>query len=164
MADRIVITEAMRSRIGRDFPAWIHEVTTTGVRAYARGVGYTDPVYYDEAAARAAGYRSLPAPPTYLGTPIFLPDRSSDVSSRPLAAEPSIEHGLSNQLDGGTDTEYYAQICAGDLLSAVSRITDLELRASKSLGQMLVMTSETTFSRVDTGVCVAAQRRRWIYY
>ena len=164
MADTIVITEAMRSRIGRDFPAWIYEVTTTGVRAFARGVGCTDPVYYDEAAARAAGYRGLPAPPTYLGTPIFIPGQSSDISSRPLAAEPSIEHGLTAQLDGGTDTEYYARICAGDTLSAVSRITGLDLRQSKALGQMLVMTSETTFTRLDTGTCVAMQRRRWIFY
>jgi hypothetical protein len=164
VAEEIQITERMRNQIGRDFPSWTYEVTTTSVRAFARGVGYTDPVYYDEAAAKAAGYRSLPAPPTYLGTPIFIPGRSSDTFSRPLAGEPVIEHGLSGQLDGGTETEYFDQICAGDTLSVVSRITDLEVRESKTLGKMLLMTSETTYTNQQSGKQVAVQRRQSIFH
>jgi len=164
MAEDIQITEQMRDRIGRDLPPWIYEVTTTGVRAFARGIGYTDPVFYDEAAATDAGYRGLPAPPTYLGTPIFIPGQSSDTSSRPLDGEPGIDHGLSGQLDGGTETECFGQICAGDRLSVVNRITALEVRESKTLGKMLVMTSESIYTDQGSGKCVAIQRRQWIYH
>jgi N-terminal half of MaoC dehydratase len=160
----IRISDRMRDQIGRDLPAWTYEVTTTGVRAFARGVGYTDPVYYDEAAARAAGYRGLPAPPTYLGTPVFIPGQCSETSSRPLAGEPTIDHGLSGQLDGGAEIEYFDQICAGDTLSVVSRITDLTVRNSKTLGRMLVVTSETTYTDRASGRCVAMQRRRLIFH
>ena len=55
MADEIVITEEMRALIGIESTPWTHEVTTTSVRAFARGVGYTDLVYYDVGAAQAAG-------------------------------------------------------------------------------------------------------------
>ena len=55
MAEKIEITDAMRAVIGVESPPWTHEVTTTSVRGFARGVGYTDRVYYDEAAAKAAG-------------------------------------------------------------------------------------------------------------
>jgi hypothetical protein len=164
MADEILITEQMRDQIGRDLSPWTYEVTTTSIRAFARGVGYTDPVYYDEAVAKDAGYRGLPAPPTYLGTPIFMPGQSSDTSSRPLDGEPSIDHGLSGQLDGGTETEYFGQLCAGDTLSVVNRITDLEVRESKVLGKMLVMTSESTYTDRESGKCVAVQRRQWIFH
>jgi len=36
------------------------------LRFFANATGCDDPIYTDERAARAAGYRSLPIPPTYL--------------------------------------------------------------------------------------------------
>ena len=113
MAEKIDITPEMRAVVGIESPPWTHEVTTTSVRAFARGVGYTDPVYFDVDTARKAGYRNLPAPPTYLGTPVFIPGRSSDTFSGPSEGQPAIKHGLAGLLDGGTETEYFDQICAG---------------------------------------------------
>src|SRR5262245_32748993 len=36
------------------------------LRLFAKAAGETDPVYTDEAAARAAGHPGLPVPPSYL--------------------------------------------------------------------------------------------------
>jgi acyl dehydratase len=163
MAQEFEITDEMRALIGSESPPWTYEVTTTSVRAFARGVGYTDPVYYDVEAARKAGYRSLPAPPTYLGTPVFIPGRSHDVFSVPTAGQPSVKHGLKGLLDGGTETEYFGDICAGDTLTAVSRLENLEVRESKALGKMLITTGRTTFTNQD-GKVVAAQTSQAIYY
>ncbi len=158
------LTDDMRAAIGKESPPWSVEVTTTSVRAFARGVGYTDPVYYDEAAARAAGYRSLPVPPTYLGTPVFIPGRSSDTFSSPSEGIPSMKHGLSGLLDGGTETEYFAQICAGDSLTVVQKLADARVRASKSLGKMLIVSMVATYSNAETGEVVAVQRGNAIFY
>ena len=133
------------------------------MRAFARGVGYTDLVYYDEAAATAAGYRSLPAPPTYLGTPIFIPGQSSDTFSGPKNSGPSVDHGLPNLLDGGTETEYFADICAGDTLTVTSQIVDLSTREGRSTGTMLITTSETKVVN-QSGEHVATQRGQAIFY
>ena len=164
MAEHFEITEAMRALIGKESSPWTYEVTTTSVRAFARGVGYTDPVYYDVEAARRAGYRSLPAPPTYLGTPVFIPGRSSDTFSTPSEGMPRLDHGLPGLLDGGVETEYFADICAGDTLTAVTRLADLQTRPSKALGTMLIATVETTFTDAATGNVVAIQRGQAIYY
>ena len=164
MAKEFEITDEMRAQIGRESPPWIHEVTTTSVRAFARGVGYTDPVYYDVDVARKAGYRNLPAPPSYMGTPVFIPGRSSDTFSGPTEGQPAIRHGLSGLLDGGTETEYFDQICAGDTLVVVSKVAGLDVRESKSLGKMLITTSETTYTNRDTGKLVARQRGQAIFY
>jgi hypothetical protein len=163
MATQFEITEEMRAAVGKPSAPWTYEVTTTSVRAFARGVGYTDPVYFDVAAARAAGYRSLPAPPTYLGTPVFLPGRSHDVFSGPVEGQPSLHHGLRNVLDGGTETETHEQICAGDTLTAVTKIADLKVRESPRLGKMLIVTSETSFTNHD-GKLAAVQRSQVIFY
>ena len=163
MAEQLEITDEMRAQIGQQSPPWTHEVTTTSVRAFARGVGYTDPVYYDIDAARKAGYRSLPAPPTYLGTPVFIPVQSSDTFSGPIGGGPRLEHGLKSVLDGGTETEYFDSICAGDTLTAVNRLAALDVKQSKTLGKMLIFTSETTYTNQD-GKVVALQRAQAIFY
>ncbi len=164
MAEQFEITDEMRAVIGRESPPWTLEVTTTSVRAFARGVGYTDPVYYDVEAARKAGYPSLPAPPSYLGTPVFIPGLSSDTFSGPVQGQPRVQHGLPGLLDGGTEIEYFGPICAGDTLSVVSKIAELETRRSRSLGTMLIVTTESAYTHVDTGQRVATQRSQAIFY
>ena len=163
MAEKIEISDAMRALIGVESEAWTHEVTTTSVRAFARGVGYTDLVYYDEPAARAAGYRSLPCPPTYLGTAVFIPGQCSDTFSGPKQSGPSLDHGLPNLLDGGTETEYLADICAGDTLRVSSKISDLTVREGRSTGQMLIVTRETKVVNQNREL-VALQRGQAIFY
>jgi acyl dehydratase len=163
MAKDFELTDEMRAQIGRESPPWTVEVTTTSVRAFARGVGYTDPVYFDLEAARRAGYRSLPAPPTYLGTPIFIPGDSDNTFSAPRAARMGVNHGLKGLLDGGTETEYFGDICAGDTLTVISRIAGLDVRTSPSLGKMLLVTTESTYTN-QHGVKVAAQRGQAIFY
>lgn len=163
MAEKIEITDEWRKVIGVESAPWTHEVTTTSVRAFARGVGYTDLVYFDEAKAKAAGYRSLPCPPTYLGTPIFIPGVCSDTFSSLRNTGPSIDPGLPNLLDGGTETEYYADICAGDILTVTSCISDLSVRKGRTTGEMLIMTNETKVVNQD-GELVATQRSQALFF
>jgi hypothetical protein len=163
MTKEFEISEAMRAAIGRESPPWTYELTTTSVRAFARGVGYTDPVYYDVEAAKATGYRSLPAPPTYLGTPVFIPGRSSDTFSGPAHGGPRLEHGLKGLLDGGTETELFEDLCAGDTLTVTSKLTDLSVRESRSLGKMLITTTETRYVN-QHGRLAAVQRSQAIFY
>lgn len=163
MAKEFEISEEMRAQIGKESPPWTYEVTTTSVRMFARGVGYEDLVYYDVEQARKAGYRNLPAPPTYLGTPVFIPGKCSDTFSGPSEGAPRVNHGLPGLLDGGTETEYKDEICAGDTLTAVSKLAALDVRESKSLGKMLITTTETTYTNQD-GKVVAIQRGQAIFY
>lgn len=163
MAEKIEITPEMRAVIGVESPPWTHEVTTTSVRAFARGVGYTDLVYFDEAEARKRGYRSLPAPATYFGTPIFIPGKSNDTFSNPIQTGPGLKHGLKNVLDGGAETEYFDDICAGDTLTVTSKLADLAVRESKATGQMLIVTQETTCKN-QHGKVVAKQRSQGLFY
>lgn len=165
MAEHIELTDDMKACIGKESPPWDFELTTTSVRMFARGVGYTDPVYFDVEAARKAGYRSLPAPPTYLGTAVFLPGRCSDTFSGPTEGIPNIPHGLKGLLDGGTETECFETICAGDTLVAVQKLADARVADSKALGgKMLVVTMVTTYTDKATGKLAARQTAQVIYY
>jgi acyl dehydratase len=163
MAESFEITDEMKAAVGVESEPWTYEITTTSVRAFARGVGYDDPVYFDVEAAKAAGYESLPAPPTYLGTPVYLPAQSDPTFSGPRGSGGGVRHGLKNVLDGGTETIYERVPVAGDVLSVTTKVADLEVKESKSLGKMLVTTTETTYTDKN-GEVVAKQRAQAIFY
>ena len=160
-----VITEAMRRQIGVEGPPALHEVTTSGVRLFARAVGYDDPVFYDQAEARQRGYRDLPAPVGYLGTTVFHPATHDPTFSRPRDAEARVPSPYTRILNGGTDVEYLStDICAGDLLSARSKLESLTERFSQALGgAMLIQVTATTFTN-QQGQAVAVMRGTVISY
>ena len=67
-----------KSRIGHAFPSFTAEVEKGRLKFFAKAIGETNPIYTDEVAAIRAGYRSLPAPPTFTSvldqeSPDFLP-------------------------------------------------------------------------------------------
>ena len=148
-----LITDAMRAEIGVEGPTTTSEVDKTMVRLFARATGHTDPVYYDEAAAKAAGYRSLPCPPGFLGTPIFSPGgtRRMDPTAQ-TGAQPS--RPLKRILNGGTEIEYLSDICAGDVLTSATHMAGLE-ETKGSIGEMLVVTSKTVIKRGDETVAIS---------
>ncbi|MDH4074365.1 MAG: MaoC family dehydratase N-terminal domain-containing protein [Acidimicrobiia bacterium] len=164
MAAEFELTDQMLATVGVESEPWPVELTTTSVRAFARGVGYSDPRYYDLDAAAAAGHDSLPAPPCYLGTPVFIPGQSDPTFSGPRNAGPSVRHGLKGLLDGGTEVHYERPLKAGDKLFMTSKISKLEVKESKGLGKMLVVTSEQTFTEQETGDVVMRTYGQAIYY
>ena len=152
-----VITDEMRARIGVESEPVPYEVDNTGCRQFARAVGYTDPVFYDEKAAKARGYRGILAPPGFLGHPVVVPGHPSQV---PEAFRLNIPY--KRVLNGGTDIEYFADVCAGDKLTAATKLSDLVEREGK-MGPMLIVSTETTF-RNEKDETVAVQRGTAIRY
>lgn len=155
-----VITDAMRAAIGVDGPPSVAEVTTSGIRIFARAVGHTDLVFYDEEVARQRGYRSLLAPPGYLGTPIYRPGRREAAAE--MAGGAQYEIPYKRVLNGGTTYEYSEPIVAGDVITSRSHISEFRERAG-SMGPMLITYRETVFTRQD-GTVVAKMRGNVINY
>jgi hypothetical protein len=153
-----IITDEMRAAIGRESDPVTYEVDNTGCRQFARAVGYTDPVFYDEAYARGKGYRGVLAPAGFLGHPIAIP------SQQPRA--PGGGFGLDipfkRVLNGGTDIEYFDDVCAGDTLTATTKLADLSERDGR-VGPMLILNTETTYKN-QAGKTVAIMRGTAIRY
>src|SRR5438445_5238242 len=80
MTQITIITDEMRSAIGKESEPVTYEVDNTGCRQFARAVGYTDPIFFDEAAAKSRGYRGVVAPAGFLGHPVVVPGQPSRMS------------------------------------------------------------------------------------
>jgi hypothetical protein len=157
VAAEFELTDEMRAVIGVESDPWPVEITSTSVRAFARGVGYTDPRYYE-------GDGPLPAPPCYLGTAVWVPGKSDPTFSGPRNSGPSVKHGLKGLLDGGTEVVYERPLVAGDKLFMRGKVSNLEVKESKGLGKMLVVTSEQTFTEQDSGDVVMRTFAQAIFY
>ena len=103
--------------IGKTLPAFRAVAEAGRLRFFAKAIGETNPVYFDESAARDAGHPALPLPPTFLFSLEF---EQPDTSWRD---EIGIE--LPRILHGEQQFTYHRVAYAGDTLLFESRIADI---------------------------------------
>lgn len=154
MAEDSHLTDEMRAMIGKESAPETYEVDKTGVRMFARAVGYTDRVFYDEEYAKSEGYRSLPAPPGFFGMAVFEPGVTDRTSSRRRIA--GFQSPFTRNLNGGNEYEYHGTICAGDVLTMTEKITDIKERGGR-MGAMIIVTRERTYRNQDGQVVLVAR-------
>lgn len=107
-----------KSFIGHEFAPITAEVEKGQLKFFAEATGETDPVYFDLEAARAAGHRSLPAPPTFLFSLGFAgPD--------PFPVLRLMNVPLGKVLHGEQQFTYTSQIYAGDVITMTLRVLDI---------------------------------------
>ena len=136
----------------------IMEVEKGAIKRYADAVGDSNPIYWDEEYARNSRYGSIIAPPGFFGWPTKWP-REGPIFSE-AAAEVKValtRAGYGRSLDGGIEYEFFCPIRAGDVLTALPRITDIYEREGKT-GKMVFRILETTYTN-QNGDLVAKVRQ-----
>ncbi len=134
-----------RSLIGRESEPVVHEVEKGAIRRFAEALGDPNPVYVDEAAARAAGFPALVAPAT------FAVALTSNERFRH-----SLDLGTRSILHSEQQFEYARPIVAGDRITVRSKVADVQERAGAS-GPMDVIVIEDE-GRDDAGTVLFRTR------
>jgi acyl dehydratase len=134
-----------RDYVGRTFPAAApYEVSRVKIAEFADAIGDPNPLYRDRAAAQAAGYADVIAPPT-------LAIVISMASSAQAVADPGLGLNYAMVVHGEQRFEYSRQLMAGDVVTAQATISDI-----KEAGRNVLMTTETQIRTVDgEHVCTA---------
>jgi acyl dehydratase len=122
--------------IGHELPASVLPIERSRLQFFAKAIGETDPVYVDVDAARRAGYRDLPAPPTFL----FAAELDSGALDRLLA---DLQIPLAKLLHGEQGFTYHRTACAGDTITVRSRITDIYAKKNGAL-EFVIKASRAT--------------------
>jgi hypothetical protein len=157
-----LITDEMRAALNKESSIHTLEIERGAIRQYARAAGHTNPVYYDVAAAKAAGYPDLPAPPGFLGRHPFLPGRSDPTFSAPMEGSVLRNPKLTRNLNGGQSVKQTRRLYAGEKLTMTSAIVNYAER-SGSIGRMLITSSQSTY-RDEKGEVVAQENFTGIAY
>ena len=125
-----------RKWIGWELPASVLPIERTRLRFFAKATGETRAEYLEEAAARAAGYADLPAPPTFL----FAAELDSGAVDLMLD---KLQIPLARLLHGEQSFSYHRPACVGDTVTVNSRIDDIYDKKNGAL-EFVVKSSRAT--------------------
>lgn len=117
------------------------------LKLFAKAVGETNPIYFDQAAAEAAGLAAPLVPPTY----------SYSLGALAFGAESwSEEFGIdpTRLLHGEQAFEHFHPIYAEDELSLKRRVVD---RYEKKDGKLLFVVVETDLTNQRNELCVRSR-------
>ena len=118
--------------LGRTFPATAaYEVSRVKIAEFADAIGDPNPVFRDTAAAQAAGYPDVIAPPTF---PIVIAMASSGIA----VADPGLGLNYAMVVHGEQRFEYSRPLHAGDVVTAQSTISGI-----RAVGSITMLTTET---------------------
>ena len=135
-----------KNAIGRSSPPTLNEVEKGAIRRFAEALGDYNPIYYDEEYARASGYPTVVAPPT------FPASFHSAADLRELLGV-----GIKSLLHAEQSFEYERPILAGDRIYVATRVADV-LEKPGPAGRMDVAVIEDE-GRDEEGNLVFRARR-----
>jgi acyl dehydratase len=131
--------------VGRSFsPTAPYLVGREKIREFARAVFSTSPLSEDVAAARAAGYSDLVAPPTFAVV-------VQELTLHQLLSEPDAGIDFSRVVHGDQRFSFSRPIVAGDELTATLAVSSI-----KSLGGHSMVTAESVITAADGSHVVTA--------
>lgn len=104
--------------IGYEVSPTLWDVEKGRIRFFAEVIGTTDAIHLDATVAKAAGYRNVVAPPTF----IFGAENDSGVLMKLLD---TLKIDLRKVLHGEQRFDYHAPVCAGDTLRFQTRVADI---------------------------------------
>jgi len=131
--------------LGKTFPPSApHEISRVKLAEFADAIGDQNPLYRDRAAARAAGFPDVIAPPTF-------PNVITMTSSARALAEPGLNLNYAMVVHGEQRFEYARPLHAGDVVTAQVTITEI-----RDVGRNSMMSTTTQISTVEgEHVCTA---------
>ena len=103
-----------KNAIGRSSPPTLNEVEKGAIRRFAEALGDYNPIYYDEEYARALGYPTIVAPPT------FPASFHSAADLRELLGV-----AIRSLLHAEQSFDYDRPIIAGDRIYVSTRVADI---------------------------------------
>lgn len=116
------------SLVGREMQPQTGVVTADDVRRFAEAIGDTNPIFLDPAAAERAGFRAIPATPTFV------------TRFQISFAEAGLDPARSQVLHAEQEYEYARPLYAGETFTARYRIASM--RQSARGGGMTIMSIE----------------------
>jgi acyl dehydratase len=133
------------SYVGRAYPATEpYEVSRVKIREFADAIGDPNPVYRDRAAAQAAGYPDVIAPPTFA---IVI----SSAGSAKAVSDPGLGVNYAMVVHGEQRFEYARQLVAGDVVTAQATISGI-----RNAGRNVMVSAQTEIRTIDGElVCTA---------
>lgn len=137
-----------KSKIGAETEVREIKVEAGMVRLFCQAIGETNPIYLDAAAAKAAGHRAVPTPPTYASVLSNLAPSKQDLVLDVLGAD------LGRMLHGEQGFTQHKPIFVGDRIRMRQKIKDIY---DKKDGALEFVVLETTMQNQRDELCASVR-------
>lgn len=129
------MVKEITNKIGYAFEPYQFTVEKGKIKEFVLAIGDDNPIYVDSEAARQAGFRDIPMPPTF-ATAIDLWAGTDFESIAKL-----LEMNPLKVLHGEQAYEYFGDICAGDVIAGQTTVTGVDVKKGMNL-----FTTETAYT------------------
>ena len=162
--DMGLLNDEARDWAKEPFAPYEVTVSATDIARYARAIGETNPIHYDEEAAYAAGHSAVIAPPYFPYTirmqaanlrhrSELEPDGSSSEDVPPIET--------TRAMAGETKIEMGVPVAAGDTITLEKRVVDIYEKSGRS-GDLVFVVQEFRFTN-QNGALVMREEFTRIY-
>jgi acyl dehydratase len=134
---------ADKSKLGMEFPAYTFTVEKDKIAEFAVAVSQKEnkeqinPIYYDEEAAKKAGYQGIPIPPTFPTNSFFWTGGGLMATIKTLGID------LNKLLHREEEYEYFSIIYAGDVITRKMKVVDMLKKGKRDrIVEVTVLESE----------------------
>lgn len=150
MTNEESIAEEFAKLVGREAEPEVWDAEKGHIKRFSQAIGDPNPLWQDMAHAKKSRYKNIIGPPLYLidvGLVKFV-DRLVEMA--PLKAN----------INGGTELEYFKPIEAGDTITTVAKLADVQEKKGKT-GSLIFLVVEVTYKN-QRGDLVAKCRNTFI--
>ena len=132
------------SAIGKTYDPVTYAVGREKIREYAAAVGETNPLHFDVAAARAAGYDDVVAPPMFA---VVYGARAV----APGLFDPEVGIDFARMLHAGQEFSWGPVVVAGDEVTTTGSVKDISERGGMNFFVFETVSENQRGERVCTG-------------
>lgn len=157
-----LLTDELQAWIGREVTYEAHEeLGRASIRYFALATRDDNPLYLDDAYARAAGYPSVIAPPTLACETCQYAHRPPDESGY-IGHEWRLPIAACRLIRAGNDYDFFRPVLPTDRVSVIWKLEDITERPSSRGGTQLFVTSAARYVNQD-GETLAVNRETVVY-
>jgi acyl dehydratase len=143
-----LVPDETRAMIGERLSEPVsHTITLRESQRFALAADDLNPIYFDEAAAKEAGYRTCVVPPTFLSWALGGPRPITDLREDGLyrGGGRRVYLRVARVMAGGDGWELLAPVYAGDTITSETRLKTLDEKEGGS-GPFVLQSTETTYT------------------
>ena len=133
------------SAVGKEYPPVTYAVGREKVKEYASAVGETNPLHLDLAAARAAGYDDVVAPPMFAVV-------YQSAAVMPGIFDPDVGINFAMMVHSSQDFRWERVVVAGEELMTQAKIANIEEKSGMGFYDFEVVTKDAGGATVCTGI------------